>query len=315
MRCCRFSSGSSPALASPEALIPAGRADRRPVLPERERDRTGGRVHDPIPDLGRAGMPHRSPSRRRPGASRPGSASVASTSPMLSNPYPISSAGNSSAGCRSRPIRSRIVLLYSARLSRRSADPPAGVVIRPERGVEPGVERFPILRTGTRLALRRHAFRSQGVGHAQQERPVRPVGNPVFEAIEDDAAFGAGAVVTAQADTARTAVRRPGNTPAWAAGGTIVDGRADRNQASIGPFDRGPSQHRGDIGITAVDRSRWQHARAKVVPRVSEVTFMARQTRDRRSRLRSKPGCGEGIPPCRRAEPAPENQGINTGRS
>ena len=43
---------------------------------------------------------------------------------MLSNPYPTSSAGKSAAGSKSTPHRSRIVLLYSARLSRRTVTRP-----------------------------------------------------------------------------------------------------------------------------------------------------------------------------------------------
>src|SRR5947207_670640 len=44
---------------------------------------------------------------------------------MLSKPWPTSSEGKSSAGWKSTPTRSRMVLLYSARLSRR-------IVTRPE---------------------------------------------------------------------------------------------------------------------------------------------------------------------------------------
>ena len=44
---------------------------------------------------------------------------IDNTSAMLSKPYPLSSAGKSAAGLKSTPRRSRIVLLYSARFSRR----------------------------------------------------------------------------------------------------------------------------------------------------------------------------------------------------
>ena len=50
-----------------------------------------------------------------------------STSPMLSKPLPTSSEGKSSAGRAWMSSRSRIVLLYSARLSRRSRHVP-GIV-------------------------------------------------------------------------------------------------------------------------------------------------------------------------------------------
>ena len=59
---------------------------------------------------------------------------------------------------------------------------------------------------------------TQVVGHAEQERPVRLVGDLVPEAIEDDASLGSRRCRDSPGNIARSAVRRPWNRPARADG-------------------------------------------------------------------------------------------------
>ena len=53
--------------------------------------------------------------------------------------------------------------------------------------IEPGVDDLELLGARARLSLRRHALRSQVVGHAEQQRPAFRVGSTVAEVVEDDA--------------------------------------------------------------------------------------------------------------------------------
>ena len=128
MRCCLTSSGSGAAGTGLNVL--SSRGDRTGGLYFRKARGivSAGGFMRCSRDYGLTGKPRRSPARRRPSTFPVEREASRALPRCCRNRSRRRRMGTQSARCKSRPSRSRIVLLYSARLRRRTATRPAAVV-------------------------------------------------------------------------------------------------------------------------------------------------------------------------------------------